>query len=195
MNLYGIDWNLMRGVAVKKLLIVASCVALLCCLGLAACSGGSSEEGEGESEIANPWTDAESAEEAATVAGVEFQAVEAPESWLGEPVSVSYRAMKGLVEVTYEYPAANIVVRKGVIDEENAGDVSGDYNEYAAEWDATLDDLGLSVKCFGPAPDKAAKVIWTNGDYDYAVMAIALGGEEDFGIPAADLAAYCSALK
>ena len=180
----------------KKLLVIVSCVAVLLCLGLVACSGGSSsEEGEGESGIANPWTDAKDAGEAATVAGLEFQAVKAPASSLGEPTSVNYRAMEGMVEIVYEYPAAQIVVRKGIPDPENGDDISGDYNEYAEEWGVTIASLGVDVKCFGPVEGKAAKAIWVNGNYDYSVVAIALGGEEDFGLSADDLSAFCDALR
>lgn len=173
------------------------------CLGLAACSGGNAspensneESQETEStQVANPWSDVETADEMAEVAGFDVNVQANPESSFGDPVAVHYRAMQGLAEVVYEYPAAQITVRKGDLTVGVNNDVSGDYNQYSETWTETAGSQGLEITCSGNEKDVTSKATWGNGDYNFAIVTLALGGEENFGLNAQDLSAFVDAVQ
>lgn len=155
------------------------------------------ENTTGESAgLANPWTDdIKTDSEAAMTAGItDFHAPAGNESDLGDAISVTFRAMSGLVEANYEYPAAAMTIRKGTseIAGEN-GDVSGDYNEYAHTWTQTI--AGYEVTCFGNREGDATKTIW-KGDNDmyFSITVEGLGGDSDFGLNAERLGAFISNL-
>ena len=127
----------------------------------------------------NPWSDVASAEEAAAGAGLDELIVPDPLMLDGvESTSVKYRCMEGLAEVIYEWAAAQFTFRKGVHVE--GDDVSGDYNTYAYEWTTDVD--GIEVFCAGNREGDATKVTWCEGDYDFAILSLGLGGDTDFGL-------------
>ncbi len=152
-------------------------------------TSGSEAESTG---MANPWSDAESAEEAAKGAGLDGMELPADiDLDLGENFERTYRYMDGLAEITLEYAASQLTVRKGTVGEE--GDVSGDYNEYANTWTQDVD--GVEVTCSGNKDGIATKAIWTADGMNYSLTCMGLGGDDDFGLAEEPLATLVGSLK
>ena len=138
-------------------------------------------------EIANPWSEAATLEEAAAGAGLDgFDIVEPMTIDLGELPEGIYRYMDGIAEADYEFPAVSLTIRKGLASAAaEEGDISGDYNEYANSWTQSI--KGLEVTCFGNREGDATKTIWTLGDTCYSITAYGLGGDTDYGLSPDDL--------
>ncbi|WP_350454419.1 hypothetical protein [Slackia heliotrinireducens] len=181
----------------KKLIAIVSCAVLMSCVALAGCAGNDvAEETEAQEEntqIANPWIDAADAAEAAEFSGIEFDADESLDAGVGKPFEVTYRAMEGMVEVTYDNAANQVIVRKGNPSLAEEGDISGDYGEYPLQWTMSLDS-DVEATCFGYVENAAAKTIWTDDGYAYAVLAIPLGGDDEFGLSAESVEAYADSI-
>ena len=142
--------------------------------------------------LANPWSDVESAEEAAKGAGIDsFVIAEDPGLDLGQLFERTYRCMDGIAEARLEYPASALTVRKGNYAEED--DISGYYTEYANTW--TQDVNGIEVTCFGNREGDATKSIWTVDNMHFSIVAEGLGGDEDFGLNAERLTAMVSSIQ
>lgn len=155
----------------------------------AAATSAAAEENTG---LANPWSDVESAEEAAKGAGIDsFVIAEDPGLDLGQLFERTYRCMDGIAEARLEFPASALTVRKGTIAEE--GDISGDYTEYANTW--TQDVNGIEVTCFGNREGDATKSIWTVDNMYFSIVAEGLGGDQDFGLNAERLTAMVSSIQ
>ncbi len=151
---------------------------------------------EGQAGMANPWSSAASAQEAADGAGVgSFSTPVGTETSLGimDESWAEYSYMEGLAECHCPVAAVEMFIRKGLADIANEGDVSGDYNAYAHTW--TTDINGITVTCWGNRDQEATKTIWADGDYCYSLLAIGGGGDSDFGLSPEDLAAFVSAIK
>ena len=131
------------------------------------------------------WTKAASTDEAGEKAGVGLFLVDPQGTSLGEVTNADYSYTDGAAEAHYGIAAVELFVRKGLNSTYN-GDVSFDDNKYANEWTQTV--AGKEVKCFGNREGEATKTIWTDGDYDYAVLAYGAGGDTDYGLNAEDLA-------
>ena len=145
---------------------------------IAATAASAAEEITG---LANPWSDVESAEEAAKGAGIDsFVIAEDPGIDLGKNFERTYRCMDGIAEARLEYPASALTVRKGTNAED--GDISGDYTEYAETWTQDVD--GIEVTCFGNWEGDASKSIWNVDGMYYSIVAEGLGGDDDFGLNA-----------
>lgn len=100
--------------------------------------------GGGTLDMANPWKNAASEEEAAQGAGLSsFVLPEAPEFLSEGFEGPTFRYMSGLAEAIYVDGENRMTIRKGVGDE----DVSGDYSEYLFSWEVDLQ--GLEVYCAG----------------------------------------------
>ena len=82
-----------------------------------------------------------------------------PLSWKG------YQYMMHLAEADGTIGTAELTVRKGLNQESK--DVSGDFNEYAEEWDLEAD--GWTVHCFGNEKGKASKAIWISDNFSYSI--------------------------
>ncbi len=163
----------------KKLLTIMLSVLMVC--GLAACSKKAEEtpaettapvetaateteapvETEETTELANPWVDCNDAQEAAQVAGFEF---ELPES---ETVAISYRAVEGQIfEATYG-EADGTVVRKALgFDGET---LAGDYNEYENGGTIYAGEDKIEVTYKGSEAEVVNVAYWTIGDYTYSL--------------------------
>ena len=142
--------------------------------------------------VGNPWSDVESAEEAAKGAGIDsFVIADNPGLDLGQLFEKTYRCMDGIAEARLEYPASALTVRKGTYAEE--GDISGDHTEYANTW--TQDVNGIEVTCFGNREGDAAKSIWTVDNMYFSIVAEGLGGDEDFGLNAERLTAMVNSIQ
>ena len=148
-------------------------------------------EEENSASLANPWTDVSSAEEAAEGAGLDgFSLVEDLTLSCGEEFDRTYRYMEGIAEANVEYPAVAMTVRKGKTEDE---DISGDYNEYAHTW--TQNIKGLEVTCFGNRDGDATKTIWSLEDMHYSIVVMGLGGDDDYGLSADDVASVINGLQ
>lgn len=117
--------------------------------------------------LANPWSDARTADEAARNAGVGNLQLPADGTQLdGSSLSWStYRHMEHVAEAIGTIGTTEIDVRKGLAND--GADVSGDYNTYAKEWE--LESGGKTARCFGDEDGKASKVVWTSDGFCYSI--------------------------
>ena len=133
-----------------------------------------------DAELANPWVDCADAQEAAQIAGFEFEVAES----LG--TDGVYRAVSGqIIEVTLGNELnVPFTFRKALgID---AADLAGDYNEYSAG--GTLEANDTTVTYAGSGDDSINVAYWTIGDYAYSFSTEA-------GIPAEALTSYVELVK
>lgn len=136
--------------------IVAAAAAVLLALGLVACGtgndaadtddvGSDASSSEDAAQIANPWSEVETLDDAANATGFTMAAPDALDGYAGRTIQVMDNAM---IEVIYgdadDGAAPLIYVRKSVSEGE---DISGDYNEYAES--GTLDVDGIRVEVRG----------------------------------------------
>ena len=153
------------------------------------------DEGTMETGMPNPWTTVGSAAEAAEGAGLDLFMVPDGEAEisLGLLKVDQYRCMDGMAEAVVEYPAVEMVIRKGRADlamtpedtQASCGDISGDYNEYANTW--TQNIKGLEVQCFGNREGDATKTVWQVEDMCWSIVVEGLGGDTDYGLSPDDL--------
>lgn len=117
--------------------------------------------------MANPWTEASTMDEAAEGAGVGSLILteDGTETAAGMLNWYGYRYMDGIAEVEGGIGTATITVRKGLA---SLGDISGDYTAYAYTWDMEVDDI--DVTCSGNEEGQAMLFTWSTGDYNYSVM-------------------------
>ena len=133
----------------------------LLALSLAACGGASSKN---QTQLANPYVDCATLEDAAALAGFDFSL---PESLLENRPQRMIRAIeKQMIEVVYKTQAGEpeLLLRKGL----GEGDVSGDYNEYAQT--STLEVNGVQVTLKGDG-QTVTVATWAKDGYAYALRA------------------------
>lgn len=130
----------------------------------------STDTADGSTEIANPYVDCETLEEAGELAGFD---ISVPDEIDGGYTQGTIQAVENeMIQVIYTTEAGEeITLRKGTGTE----DISGDYNEYAEE--NTLDVDGTSVTARG-SDGLVYAATWTDGTYTYAITASA-GLESD----------------
>ena len=130
----------------------------------------STDTADGSTEIANPFVDCETLEEAGELAGFD---ISVPDEIDGGYTQGTIQAVENeMILVIYTTEAGEeITLRKGTGTE----DISGDYNEYAEE--NTLDVDGTSVTARG-SDGLVYAATWTDGTYTYAITASA-GLESD----------------
>ena len=130
----------------------------------------SADTADGSTEIANPYVDCETLEEAGELAGFD---ISVPIEIDGGYTQGTIQAVENeMIQVIYTTEAGEeITLRKGTGTE----DISGDYNEYAEE--NTLDVDGTSVTARG-SDGLVYAATWTDGTYTYAITASA-GLESD----------------
>ena len=150
----------------------------------------------GAAEGHTNWTEAATAEEAAQGAGLDSLAdlngVKISLGELGTMGSVTYRYMDGVAQIFCPAAAVEMSAIKAKVPAGD-GDVSFDSTAYAHEWTQDVD--GQEVHCFGNREGEATKTIWTDGEYNYAVLAYGAGGDDDFGLQPEDVAIMVNALK
>ena len=130
----------------------------------------STDTADGSTEIANPYVDCETLEEAGELAWFD---ISVPDEIDGGYTQGTIQAVENeMIQVIYTTEAGEeITLRKGTGTE----DISGDYNEYAEE--NTLDVDGTSVTARG-SDGLVYAATWTDGTYTYAITASA-GLESD----------------
>ncbi len=133
-------------------------------------TGTSTDTADGSTEIANPYVDCETLEEAGELAGFD---ISVPDEIDGGYTQGTIQAVENeMIQVIYTTEAGEeITLRKGTGTE----DISGDYNEYAEE--NTLDVDGTSVTARG-SDGLVYAATWTDGTYTYSITASA-GLESD----------------
>ena len=143
------------------------------------------------------WTQAKTAEEACEGAGLDSLAdlngTKITLGVLGEMGAVTYRYMDGVVQIFCPAAAVEMSVIKGRIPSGIDGDVSMDSAPYKYEWTQDVD--GQEVNCFGNREGEADKTTGTAVDYNYVILVYCAGGEQDYGISAADVATMVNAVK
>lgn len=192
----------------KKTIAIAA--ALTMALTMTACASNSQgdaktdagETGEATS-LANPWTSAETAQEAAEGAGVGYFEVPADDtqSSIGPINWNGYQYMEYLAEAHGAIGAAELTVRKGINAEKapegiayDGNDVSGDLTEYAYTWEMDVDDW--KVTCFGNEDGQMMKAIWKSDNFSYSIMVRGQGDLYDtFGLGAEDTAVLVRAIQ
>ena len=130
----------------------------------------STDTADGSTEIANPYVDCETLEEAGELAGFD---ISVPDEIDGGYTQGTIQAVENeMIQVIYTTEAGEeITLRKGTGTE----DISGDYTAYAEE--NTLDVDGTSVTARGN-DGLVYAATWTDGTYTYAITASA-GLESD----------------
>jgi len=189
----------------KKLVALGSTLLLALSIGACGAASSSSEPApaeEAQTEIANPWTQVDSAQAAADGAGVgSFKLPEAGTVLKeGGPVDlVGFQYMKLLAEADGYAGTAEMVVRKGVNRpaEEVAydtADVSGDYTEYAYSWDMEAADW--QVKCYGNEEGRVMKAVWHSDNFSYSIMVRGQGDIHDtYGLSESDMATLVGSIE
>lgn len=157
-------------------------------------SASSETASSASAELANPWSNAATAEEAAKGAGLDaFALPEGAIADMGEPFEITYRYMDGMAEARYEFPAAALTVRTATIATDESSDISGDYNVYAHEWTEYIDNI--PVACAGNREGESIKTYWGDEGAAHSIVAEGLGGDQDFGLAADRLAVFVEAMQ
>ena len=134
--------------------------------------------------MANPWTDAESAAEAAAPEGFEIS--------LGKLDAWSYRSMIGIAQANGGVADVSLLVRKGVFSDDS--DISGDYATYTFKWMRNVGNV--EVTCFGNVEGKAAKTIWVIDDTAYCLLARTQNDDDEtFGLGYDDVSALVGGIR
>jgi hypothetical protein len=166
----------------KKLIIMLMC--LLLAASFAACGktdsqpassgsdAGSAVETDGSdvlsvdepAQIANPFKDCASLDEAEQVAGFE---ITAPEEVSGLENTVVQAVDDDMIQVYYCHDPENVQEGDYALFRKAAGeeDISGDYSKYAYEKEVDVD--GLTVTFKGYEGNNLA--VWNDGEYSYSI--------------------------
>lgn len=154
--------------------IISLLLSLLMLLTFAACTVEDKDSNPADEPIANlpnPFTEYETAAEAAAAVGFSFTA---PASLLNSD-AVLYRvsAQDQLLEIVYTLQGIEVARIRMAPGTE---DISGDYNEYASV--TTLEVNNLTITCKGNG-DSISTALWTDGTYAYALTASKAMAKED----------------
>ena len=176
---------------------IAMILAAFLTVSLCACgAGGSGQKAEEPSPaagMANPWSEAETAEKAADGAGVGYFILPEGLKLTGGPVDWgAYRYMEHLAQADGWVGAAELTVRKGL--KQESTDVPGDYTSYKYEWTQEID--GWQVKCFGNEEGKMMKAIWLSDNFSYSIMVRGQGDVRDtYGLGTEDTVALITEVQ
>ena len=111
-------------------------------------------------QIANPFVDYASLDEAAQAVGFDLKVPESIEGCGERAVQVMDNSM---IQVIYFNGDDRIFIRK----QAGSEDISGDYNEYPEQFGVEVGEYVVSMK---GENDTANVAVWTNDGYTYAVM-------------------------
>ena len=143
----------------------------------------------GGAQIANPWSDAASMEEAAAGAGIKAFTLPTKNFDYGEP---SFRYMKDAVDVNYEKDENTVTIRKIRSLDQNTGDgwdyspeeeaqtLIGDYSEYSANWEETVGRTEVHMK--GGSRSSVNLAYWKTNDDEYYYGVLFNPGDEAAGM-------------
>lgn len=157
----------------KKLLAILLCVltaASLTACGSKKTAASSSAAGSSAAEqIANPFVECATMQEAAKIAGFEMTVPETVEGFADPAIEA---VKEDMIQVSFAKGDDELLLRKAL----GTDDVSGDYNTYAETNTLTVGDLTVTAK----GSDGVVHVAtWTSGDYTFAIDASGAGISED----------------
>jgi hypothetical protein len=130
-------------------------ISLLCAVMLVGCAG---QKADSE-EIANPFRDCETLEDAKSIAGF---AITVPDTAVSQARTSIQAVRDSMIQVTYGDGDSAIMVRKG----SGSEDISGDYNEYSSS--SSLDANGQMITVRGDG-ETVHVITWTAAGYTYAI--------------------------
>lgn len=160
----------------KKAILLVLCTALVFCL--AACAGqaaashaasaspvpGGASAAAGSAagtQIANPFEDCDTLDDAAKIAGFEMTAPDHIDGYS----SLSVQAIeKEMIQLCFADGDNTLCLRKAV----GTNDVSGDYNSYSETSTVEINGLQVTVKGDGGL---ICVAVWTDGGYSYSIGA------------------------
>ena len=151
----------------KKLIL--SITMLFLAFAFTACGGETNTEANNEeanNEIANPWVDCANLDEAAQIAGFDF---DAPKRIDGYPNTFIQAMENEMIQVFYsdkdleDETSSAVLIRKGFGD-----DISGDYNEYTEN--KTAEMHGVSVDLSGN-DGLIYEALWQQDGFAYSIGA------------------------
>lgn len=122
---------------------------------------------EANMNVANPWTDCGSLEDASKIAGFEMTI---PESVDGYPNTFVQAMQDKMIQVFFcdkDMDAADrsdVLVRKGA----GTDDISGDYNEYSQTESAEMGGKNVTLR---GNDNKIFNVTWNSDGYAYSIVA------------------------
>ena len=173
----------------KNIIAVTLCAAVIFSLGACQKRGKETEttvqvQVESESEltqIPNPWIDCTTIKEAEEKAGFEITVPDEVNGYEEKFISVME---KEIIQVDFRHGDESIYFRKGLKATEG-DDISGDYREADAVEQVEIDGRTVNFK---EAEGKILTVVWTDGDYCYAISSSA-------GIEAESMTGLVQSLK
>lgn len=135
----------------------------------------------GGTELPNPWTAADSLEDAAALAGFSLALPDRGDD--EETISVLTGGEHALIEVRRKSGERQVCIRKGQGD----GDISGDYNVYA---ETETVSVGAGTAELRGDGDTVSLATWTEGAYAYSIGVC--GGD---GLDRAEMEAMIAAVR
>ena len=116
----------------------------------------------------NPWSDADTASDAASGAGIDGGFSVPDQIYVGDLVltSPSFQYMTDIAQAQYNASDAKLTIRKG--QNLSGQDFTGDYNSYSSSWTTTVGDI--EVTCHGNSDSTANLAEWTANGYSFAIM-------------------------
>lgn len=146
----------------KKAVLITFAVVLI--LSMAACGKhekNSSEAVESNSvQIANPFVDCKTLDDAATIAGFSLAAPSSIPNWVSE---TKIRAIENnMIELIYSGTEQQLRVRKA----NGNDDISGQYDSFDEVTEITVDNLAVTIK---RNEGKIYVATWISGDFAYAI--------------------------
>lgn len=152
----------------KKLMTLAISAVMVCSLAACGDKGDTKDQvtptpnadSTPKVEIANPFVDCKTADEAAGIAGFTVTLPESTPSWVSD---TQIRAVKdSMIEVIYSGADNELRIRKA----SGTEDASGEYGNYATVEELTVGDIKVSAK--GDA-GKVHVATWTDGNYAFSI--------------------------
>ena len=149
---------------VKKLLLP---VIFLLLVTLTACGAKENPAESGNTQIANPWVDCATLQEAADLVGFDLSV---PDGIDGYPDRFIQAIEKDMIQVLYFSAKADEEERVTVLIRKASGerDISGDYNEYR---EISVETVGGADVQLSGNDGLVYNAIWTEDGYSYAILA------------------------
>lgn len=146
----------------KKRIMMILCTLTVCVFTACGANNDTSKQSEdGKNEIANPFIQCDTMEDATKVAGFEMEVPDA----IGEYSKYQIEAIdKDLIQVIYQKGETSLLVRKAVGSE----DISGDYNDYSETNTVTVGNLEVMMK---GEKGMVSVATWMDQDYSFAIDA------------------------
>lgn len=157
----------------KKMIVLALCTVMA--FSFTACGGNKKEtapttiaeetETSSGAEIANPFVDCQTLEEAAAQAGFDLSVPDSIGDYSEKVIQTAKEDGLDLIQVFYTGSGEEkVLVRKGICE----GDISGDYTVYEKEETVTEEGIEITLKGDSECMHLA---LWTEGEYKFSLYA------------------------